>query len=158
MRQLHALACIASVAFAVLSAPATAAPAESLTVVFDQARVVTIPQSVATVVIGNPAIADATIQNNKLLVVTGKGFGATNIMLLDPGGQMLAEYVVRVIGQRDDTVTVFRGADRMTYACSPRCETTTALGDSDKYFEMVLKQSDARDKQAIGTSSAAAPR
>ena len=157
MRPFRALACIACVAFVVAATPAAAASAESLTVVFNRATVRAAPQHIATVVIGNPAIADAIIQNNQM-VVTGKGFGSTNIMLLDPGGQTLAEYIVRVIGQPDDTVTVFRGVDRMTYACAPRCETTPVLGDSEKYFEMVLKQSDARDKQATGPGTAAGAR
>ena len=46
-----------------------------------------LPDQVATIVIGNPLIADATLQSGGVLVVTGKGYGATNLLALDRGGQ-----------------------------------------------------------------------
>jgi Flp pilus assembly secretin CpaC len=36
----------------------------------------------AEVIIGNPTIADVSVQGGNLLVVTGKSFGVTNIISL----------------------------------------------------------------------------
>ena len=52
-----------------------AAAAADITVILDQAKVIKLPDRVTTLVIGNPLIADATIQSGGQLVVTGKGYG-----------------------------------------------------------------------------------
>src|SRR5450755_4262421 len=62
---------------AVVSAPARAA--DPITVVLDQATIAKLPEHVSTIVIGNPLIADVTVQAGGLLVVTGKGYGTTNL-------------------------------------------------------------------------------
>ncbi|NJL07721.1 MAG: pilus assembly protein CpaC [Methylacidiphilales bacterium] len=121
--------------------------------VLDQARVLPLPSDVSTIVVGNPAIADATAQNSSLMVVTGKGYGLTNVMLLDAQGRTLAEHLVRVVSPRDGTVTVFRGGekmDRMTFACAPRCDGTIVLGDAKDYFDSMKKQSEDRNALAGG--------
>ena len=59
--------------------------ADTLTINADQAEVMQLPDRVATIVIGNPLIADATLQSGGILVVTGKGYGATNLLALDRG-------------------------------------------------------------------------
>ena len=66
----------------------TAQAAEVLTVNLDQAEVLQLPDRVATIVIGNPMIADASLQSGGMLVVTGKGYGATNLLALDRGGRV----------------------------------------------------------------------
>ncbi len=57
--------------------------AEVVSVVLDQAKLMRLPDRVSTIVIGNPSIADGTLQAGGLLVVTGKGYGTTNMMILD---------------------------------------------------------------------------
>lgn len=153
MRRVRAAAWVALLlGSTVIAGGQTLSPA-TVMVVLDQARVMPLPQNVATVVVGNPSIADATIQSGSLMVVTGKGFGLTNVMLLDKLGQTVAEHQVRVVGPREDTVTVFRGGDRMTYSCAPRCESLVVVGDGKDYFEKVKKQAEERDKLASGGSA-----
>ncbi|MGB7617491.1 MAG: pilus assembly protein N-terminal domain-containing protein, partial [Pseudolabrys sp.] len=53
------------------------AQSETVTINLDQAQILQLPDRVATIVIGNPLIADATLQSGGVLVVTGKGYGAT---------------------------------------------------------------------------------
>src|SRR5215831_10742116 len=67
------------------------ARADTVTVHLDQAYIVRLPDRVATIVIGNPLIADATLQSGGVLVVTGKGYGATNLLALDRAGQILLD-------------------------------------------------------------------
>ena len=56
----------------------------------DYARILRLPEGAQTLVIGNPLIADVTmLKNNRLMVVTGKSFGATNFIILDNSGSQV---------------------------------------------------------------------
>ena len=57
--------------------------ADTVTVPVDRARVMKLPERVATIIIGNPLIADAALQSGGVLVITGKGYGTTNMLALD---------------------------------------------------------------------------
>jgi poly-gamma-glutamate capsule biosynthesis protein CapA/YwtB (metallophosphatase superfamily) len=127
-----------------------AAQADSLAVAIDSARLLRLPAGVATVVIGNPLIADASLQRGGVLVITGKGYGTTNLLALDRGGRVVVDKIVRVKGpaHHDDLVVVYRGMDRESYSCAPQCEPRITLGDSDKYFSSTMAQTSARDHGA----------
>jgi Pilus formation protein N terminal region len=132
---------------ATLGAPA--AQADSVTVNVDQATVMKLPERVATVVIGNPLIADAALQNGGVLVITGKGYGSTNLLALDRSGKVVMDKTVQVLGATgDDLVVVYRGIERETYNCAPNCERRITLGDSQGYFNTTLGESGARTGQA----------
>ncbi len=60
-----------------------AAPIE---VVVDQAKLAKLPDEVATIVIGNPLIADVALQPGGVMVITGKGYEPTNVVVLDRKG------------------------------------------------------------------------
>jgi Flp pilus assembly secretin CpaC len=105
------------------------AAADTLTVVLDQAQVMTLPDRVGTIVVGNPLIADVSLQAGGTLVVTGRGYGTTNIIALDRAGATLMTKSVLVVGPRDNVV-VYRGVDRESYSCAPRCERRITLGDA----------------------------
>ncbi|QCI64951.1 pilus assembly protein N-terminal domain-containing protein [Phreatobacter stygius] len=127
-----------------------------LTVTMDQARIVRLPPRVTTLVIGNPLIADATVQNGGLMVLTGKGIGSTNLIALDARGEQLMAVQIRVRPQNDAVVQVYRGVERETYSCTPTCERTMAVGDSKVFFDTALGQSRSRDAAASNRGAAAA--
>ena len=52
-------------------------------------------------VIGDPLIADVSLQPGGLAVITGKGYGATNVVVLDKTGAVLMERNVEVKGPPD---------------------------------------------------------
>jgi hypothetical protein len=131
---------------------------ETLTVVLDQARITKLPERVATVVVGNPLIADVSVQAGGLLIVTGKGYGFTNLIALDRSGQVLLEKRIAVEGPREDVVVLFRGADRETYSCAPNCERRITLGDSPAFFDPTLAQIGSRNGGAGGAGAAPPPR
>ncbi|MEJ2433749.1 MAG: pilus assembly protein N-terminal domain-containing protein [Pseudolabrys sp.] len=112
----------------VLSGPARA---DTVTVQVDQAKLLKLPNGVATVVIGNPQIADVTLQSGGVLVVTGKGYGATNLLALDQHGRVIQSDSLQVVGPSGhDLVVVYTGANRTTYSCTAQCQPRTVLGDS----------------------------
>jgi len=133
---------------------ATAARADTVNVNLDQARVVKLPDRVATIVIGNPLIADATLQGGGILVVTGKGYGATNLVALDRSGRVLMDKKIQVMGPgNDDIVVVYKGVERESYSCSPECAPRITLGDSADYFNATLAQTDSRSGRASGVAA-----
>jgi len=138
--------------FAAILAPAYAAPAP-IAVELDRATLIKLPERTATVVVGNPLIADLSIQANGLAVITGKSFGATNFIALDKDGAVLAEHTISVVGPADPTVVVYRGAERETYSCTPECSRRITLGDAAPYFNATLSESSSRNTQALAAAS-----
>lgn len=135
---------------------ANVAKADTVNVALDQAQIIRIPNGVATIVIGNPLIADASLQPGGLLVVTGKGYGATNLMALDRTGRVVMDREIQVSGPRSgDLVTVYKGVDRESYSCTPECSPRITLGDSAGFFGAVIGQAGSRNGQAAGASPGA---
>jgi Flp pilus assembly secretin CpaC len=145
------------VCVAALSLPYAAHAAEAIDITLDQASIMRLPEKVATIVVGNPMIADVAVQSGGLVVVTGKGFGSTNIIALDRTGSVLMERDIVVSGPDGRTVQVFRGVQRETYSCTPNCERRITLGDSADYFTATMGQSDARNGSAQSGAAAAKP-
>jgi hypothetical protein len=143
------------VAFGLLSWPAVgmAEPVDAISVSVDQAKLVKLPSRVSTIVVGNPMIADVTLQNGGIVVVTGKGYGATNFIAMDRGGEVLVDRLIQVEGPTDQLVTVYRGVERETYSCMPLCQRRVTLGDGDNYFNSVIGQSGSLSNQASGSAS-----
>jgi Flp pilus assembly secretin CpaC len=119
---------------------ATVAQAEPITVMVDRAKVMRISRPADVVIVGNPAIADATIQDNKTLIITGRSYGSTNLIVLDADGQAIADEVITVGAPDDQVVTVYRRASRQTYSCTPNCSPTLAIGDTPGIFDSVNSQ------------------
>lgn len=138
------------VAFGVL-ASFGAVQAADISVILDQARLVKLPDRVATIVVGNPVIADATVQSGGWMVITGKGYGITNIVALDRGGAILMEKTVEVQGP-EDVVVVYRGVERDTYSCTPDCSRRLTLGDGTAFFQVTAGQITARNGLAAGAA------
>jgi len=129
---------------------ATPLSAADVSVIMDQARLIRLPDRVATIVIGNPMIADASLQPGGMMVITGKGYGVTNLVVLDRAGNVLMEKSVEVKGPRADVVVMYRGVDRETYSCAPICERQIVIGDSNVYFDTGIQQTGGRNGMAQG--------
>lgn len=124
-----------------------------VTVTVDHAKVVRLPEKAQTVIVGNPAIADVTVQRNGVMVVTGKSFGVTNLIALDSSGALLAESSVRVSAATESILTVQRGLERESYSCTPVCQPSAQLGDSKRHFDEVGGQASARNAAATGAET-----
>ncbi|GEP02535.1 pilus assembly protein N-terminal domain-containing protein [Methylobacterium oxalidis] len=138
-----------ALALILLALPARAeSDAAVITVLVDNAKVMRLPERTQTVVVGNPIIADVTLQKNGVVVLTGKSYGSTNLIALDAAGAMLAESQIRVEAPQTAVITVQRGLDRESYSCTPNCQPSMQLGDSLKYFGEVSQQAENRRKLA----------
>lgn len=150
----------ALVAALIVSSAGTALAADTaVTVLLDRAQVMRFPPSTETVVVGNPIIADVTmLKNSGEVILTGRGYGDTNLLFIDGSGRILSEAALRV-REPPSMVVVQRGAERETYACQPRCQPTVTLGDNHEFFQGNVKDVKTRNGLASGAaaSSGGAP-
>ena len=110
---------------ALLAAPAAAQDADRLEVFVNHAKIIKLAEPAATVIIGNDAIADATVKDATTLVLTGRAFGSTNLVILDPDGEPIVDERVVVRQDEGETVRLFRpGVPPVAVPCSPVCVIT----------------------------------
>lgn len=109
-------------------APALADSAP-VSVKVNMARILRIDAPAATVIIGNPGVADVTIQDPQTLVLTGKSYGQTNLIVLDGTGNPIADTMISVVQDLADVVTVYMGSGRQSYSCEPVCQSIIMIGD-----------------------------
>jgi Flp pilus assembly secretin CpaC len=143
-------ACAAAVVLAASGIIVPAATAAEIRIVLDQAYIVRVPTGTSTMVVVNPLIADVAIEAGGVMVVTGKGYGLTNLIALDRSGRTLAEHLVTVRSPTD-TVVVYRGAARESYSCAPHCERRITLGDTPDFFDATLGETGNRNARAQGS-------
>ena len=117
---------------------------EDLIVNYDQSQLVKLPRPAAEIIIGNPSIAEVNVQNGNLLVVTGKTFGITNMIILDAQKNIILDQ--RILVKRDEAkvVNLMRGTQRQSYNCTPQCNPSIVIGDEDAYFDSVAKASEKK--------------
>jgi len=118
------VACIAAFPWFALLQPASAEE-DMLRVYMDHARVLKLDRAVSKVIVGNAKVADATVAYSKTIVLTGRSFGTTNIVLLDIDGNAILDQTILVSIDEGNTVRVYRQTDRSVLSCSPACEQHT---------------------------------
>lgn len=101
---------------------AAPAQAEAIRVLMNQAKIVKLARPADTIVIGNPMIADASVQDASTIVLTGKGFGVTNLVILDAEGAPIVDEEIVVSRHATNSVRIYRRAQVQTLSCTPYCE------------------------------------
>jgi len=109
-------------------------------VTMNQAKIVKLSRPADTIVVGNPAIADASVQDASTIVLTGKGFGVTNLVVLDPDGSPIVDEQVTVVRQAASSVRIYRRAEIQTMSCTPYCESSYKT-DAEKASEAEMSVS-----------------
>jgi Flp pilus assembly secretin CpaC len=120
-----------------LAAGAKAQTPATLDVRIDEARLVRLDREAAQVIVGNPSIADVAAQGARLLVVTGKSYGSTNVIALDREGREILSARLGVAPNDARLVTVYRGTLRQSLHCTPDCQRMVAIGDDKAQFEQL---------------------
>ena len=109
-----------------ISAASIAQAADALTVELDGARILKLDTPASDVVIGNPFIADVTVQNPNRLVILGRAPGVTRLIVMSDGTVTMDTQVVVHAKNASAQVSVLapgRGAgiEETEFACSDRC-------------------------------------
>ncbi|MDX3929945.1 MAG: pilus assembly protein N-terminal domain-containing protein [Shinella sp.] len=116
---------MAAVPMLFLSVSAASAEEPMMRVYMDHARVLKLDRPVSKVIIGNAEVADATVADAKTIVLTGRSFGTTNLVLLDQDGNAIVDERILVSIDEGNTVRVFRQTERSVLSCTPNCEQHT---------------------------------
>jgi Flp pilus assembly secretin CpaC len=114
---------VCALAGLLIAAPAAAAP---LSVYLDQGSKVRLPGTARNVVVANPRVADVNLLGPQDLVVIGKGYGVTNVVVTDAQGRTLFDRDIVVSARSDGQVSYFRGGEIRTFSCAPLCQ---SIGD-----------------------------
>jgi Flp pilus assembly secretin CpaC len=136
---------LAAFSFAVA---ATSANAEQLWLTMDQVRPFELQKPAGQIVVGNPAIADVTVQDKTRIFLFGKAPGLTNIFIFDEEGNPIDNLIIRVRATADNMLTMHRGAARTTYNCTNQCDATITVGDGTLSFTSVVQQVNQKQSQA----------
>jgi Flp pilus assembly secretin CpaC len=124
-----------------LPMPAQAQDGAPVSVNVNMARVLRISAPASTVIVGNPGIADVTIQDPLTLILTGKSYGQTNLIVLDSAGEPIADTLVEVVQMQAGIMTVYQGQARTTLACAPVCQPVVMMGDDNGFTGEALASS-----------------
>ena len=143
-------------ATALLALTGPAWGASDIVIQADQAKIIAVSGQPGTVVVGNPSIADVTVQDN-MVVLMGRNYGVTNLIILDRQGNQLAALDVTVQITDKNAVHVFKAGGRMSLVCAPVCEQTLQVGDDPaRAFEPLVKEIQTKNDMASGSASSAA--
>ncbi len=152
---LAALVAGASLALSAVPSQAQTASAvpNAIKVRLDQARIFKLDTPASAIIIGNPAIADAAVHDGKTVIITGKSYGVTNIIIMDRNNVVVDERHIHVQAPEAAVLSVQRGAEHETYSCTPDCKQAPMVGDTPKFFEQTMGQTSARNSLAQSQSA-----
>lgn len=105
----------------------------------DEATLIRLDADAAQLIVGNPAIADVSAQSPRLLVVTGKSYGATNLIALDSEGREIFNARLGVREGDKRQVTLYKGTMRQSLHCAPDCQRMLSIGDDKTQFEQLAE-------------------
>ena len=135
---LYVLGACTALASLAIAAPSYAGA--GIEVTMNQAKIVRLTRPADTIVVGNSAIADASVQDASTIVLTGKGFGVTNLVVLDAQGSPIVDEQVTVIRHDASSVRIYRRSEVQTLSCTPYCE-SSYKSDAERMSESELNAS-----------------
>ncbi len=139
--------------FALCAALGAPAAAQSFSVPVDQSSILRLPEDASAIVVGNPAIADATLFNARTVFISGRAFGQTNLIALNAHGEVIYANDLSVSQSDREHVQVFHNRVQTSYVCNPVCSSIALIGDQREYFETIIRQ-----REALAGSAGAAER
>ncbi|HEV8388387.1 MAG TPA: pilus assembly protein N-terminal domain-containing protein [Dongiaceae bacterium] len=108
-----------------LSVASSAHAADALTVELDGARILKLDSPASDIVIGNPNVADVTVQTPNRLVIIGRAPGVTRLIVMTDGTvSMDTQVVVAAKGVSAQVSVLAPDGNNITeteFACSDRC-------------------------------------
>ena len=111
---------IATVLALLVAGPA-GAQSRAMNVEIDRSARVALTGAAASVIVGNPEIADVTVVDASTLFITGKGYGVTEVVVVDAIGRTVFQNQVVVTGGGAGALRVWRGAQVTEMACAATC-------------------------------------
>jgi len=122
------MSCISSLllAAALVAAPVVASAQDgALNVEIDRSARVQLRGAAASIIVGNPQIADVSLVDANTMFIVGKGYGVTEVVAVDGVGRTLFQREVVVTGGSTGSVRVWRGAQATEMTCGASCSAST---------------------------------
>lgn len=122
------IAVVTALMLSVLSFPALAG--EPLQVTLNKTTILRIARDASTVTIGNPDVADISVESPRLIFLVGKEAGETNLLILDANDSEIHDFEIVIVPESRRHLTVHRSAtDVTTFNCDPRCTAVKTPGE-----------------------------
>lgn len=119
-------------------------------VAVDQSILVKLAAPAESVVIGNGAVIDVSVHDATTLLVTGKSWGATNLMVLDHGGRTIYSNMIAVVDETPGGLTIVRGEGTYSYSCFDKCRPVAQAGDAPEHVAAVVGTAKSKSSAAEG--------
>lgn len=130
--------------------------AQTLRIEVNKASILKLTETPSTIIIGNPALADVTPQDNNVLVLIGKASGRTNIIILDEFGDIMHNYDIAVQEEQTGNLTLYKAGKQWSYSCAPYCERVINPNDDADAFALNFGQVVAKSAQMTSAAIEAA--
>lgn len=117
---MNRIALLLAMLLSIITVSVSAAPNE-IVIPNGNARVLELPSKVATIIIGNPEIVQATLIDDKTMVVSGLALGETNLITLAKDGSIASSIQIFVNENEMNTLTIFRRETAQHLSCTPYC-------------------------------------
>lgn len=131
---------------------------KAYSVEINKTEIVRLPVRASAVVIGNPAIADVSVHAADTLFVVGRGYGETNLIVLDANGNTIMDTDIQVLQKPSEhSVRVFNRSLRQSYNCAPNCQPSPVIGDDPDFLgNYSSTERPIRSSEALASSNPAA--
>jgi Flp pilus assembly secretin CpaC len=113
--------------------------------VVDYAKIIALARPASTVIVGNTGIAQASLSDDRTVILTGKTPGSTNLIVIGSDGAEVANLILDVVAGSGRLVTVHQGMRRATFTCARRCDPVLLVGDDADHFNATASQIGARN-------------
>ena len=111
-----------------LAEPARAS--EALTLSAGESYILELTEPADTVIIGDPKVVQAVVQNGQTLILNGTRLGTTNLVATGSSGRIIQNRRIVVGKAIDNSTRLFRGPKMEAYTCTPYCEQEKKTEDS----------------------------
>ncbi len=129
------LATIFSVLVSILAVNATARAYEPLFVRQGSAKILKLRSSATDVIIADPSIADVSIQTANKIVLIGKKYGTTQLIVMSDDSVLIDSEVVVSSANQSSVVSVFSGGKsgviERSFACYKRCASSSLVSSAE---------------------------
>lgn len=149
-----------AVALGALAMSPAAFALESLySVPLNKNELVRLPAPASAVIVGDPTVADVSIHSSDTILVIGRSFGETNLIILDEAGRTMMDADIQVVDSRSKgRVRVYKiGEGRETYNCTPDCLPAPALGDGAGFLSAFTSTAGAISNPIASAGRSASP-
>lgn len=143
--------CVAAALFALSALPAAAA--EPLVLSADRTQLLSVSTPPGAIVIGDPFIADVTVQGQQIFV-HGRAYGETDMIILDTEGNQIANFEVMVKERENDaTLSVYKAGKRYSSSCMPDCQSIVRVGDDPSHMSAIANTFNQKQNLGQGRST-----